>query len=583
MQREYHDMGEQKGRIGMIMTFLVIFGIVILGRLFYLQVFKHNYYQKIASVQHWAQGDIPAKRGKIYVKDEMAGGLYPLAGNQTLSLVYGAPEEMFELDKEENKIDKKNEVAEKISPLVGIEIEKLKELFDKNHTYVPIKHYLTFEEKERIKSLDLPGIFFSDEDRRYYPEQVLASQLLGYVNTEGEGKYGLEQYFDTELAGTDGQYRAEVDPGKKKIAFGNNILTPAKDGVSLVLTINRDVQAEAEKLLKESVSKFSAENGNMIVMNPDNGEIVAMANYPTYDPNKYKEVTDYKLFRNSSVVDVFEPGSIFKIITMAAGLDTKKVEPDTKYDDTGEVVLNGHKIMNSTKKAWGLVDMTFVIQESLNTGTVFVLNQIGKDVFYDYLKKFGFGIATGIEQPLEGEGRVYSPSELNDHGYATMTFGQSISVTSLQMIRSFAAIANGGKLVKPHLVSEKIYSDGKKETTDNRPTGEVISREAALKETAMMVNQVENGHGKQAKVKGYKIAGKTGTAQVAKPGGGYETGKNIGSFIGFGPADSPRFVVIVRIDSPKGIPWAESSAAPPVGKMLDFLFKYYQIPPTEAQ
>ncbi len=582
MQREYHDLGEQKGRIKTILAFLVIFSFVIIGRLFYLQVFKHQYYTKIASVQHWAQGDIPAKRGEIYVKDDMTDGLYPLATNQKLSLVFGSPSEMFILDDDENKIDKKSEVAEKLSTYINIDKDKLLSLFESNHTYVPIKHYLVFDDAEKIDKLELPGVYLTDEERRLYPEGTLASQLLGYVDSEGVGKYGLEQYFNEELSGEDGQYKAEVDLSKKKIAFGDSVLKPSTDGADLVLTINRDIQSQAEKLLKETVTKFSAENGNMIVMNPDNGEIIAMANYPTFDPNKYKEVEDYSLFRNSSVSDVFEPGSIFKIITMAAGLDTKKVEPDTEYDDKGVILLNGYKIMNSTRKAYGIVDMTFVIEESLNTGTVFVLNKIGKNIFYDYLKKFGFGTATGIEQPQEGEGKIYTPEEINDHGYATMTFGQSISTTPIQMIRSFAAIANGGKLIKPHLIAEKIFPDKHKEITDNRPIGEVMTKEATVKETKMMVSQVENGHGKSARVSGYKIAGKTGTAQVPKKdGGGYDPKKNIGSFIGFGPADSPRFVVLVKIDTPKGIPWAETSAAPPVGKMLDFLFKYYHIPPTE--
>jgi cell division protein FtsI/penicillin-binding protein 2 len=218
----------------------------------------------------------------------------------------------------------------------------------------------------------------------------------------------------------------------------------------------------------------------------------------------------------------------------------------------------------------------------LNTGTYYILTQIGKNVFYDYLKKFGFGVATGIEQPAEGIGRMFAPDELNDHGYAAMTFGQSISTTPIQMISSFAAIANGGKMIRPHLVAEKILPNGKKEETDSRPLKEVISSEAAAKELEMLVSVVEHGHGYQAKVKGYKVAGKTGTAQVPKKdGGGYDPNRNIGSFIGFGPAQSPRFVVLSKIDSPKGLAWAESSAAPVVGQMLDFLFKYYQVPPTE--
>lgn len=582
VEKIHHDSREQQTRIRFVLGFLVIFALVITGRLFWLQVIKHNYYLKVASIQHWARDVIPAKRGKIFVKDKSSdNGLYSLADNQTLYLVSVSPEEMFEETKNGDKVNKKNETADKLSLLVGIEPGKLKEIFEKNHTYLPLKHYLSFEDAEKVKNLDLSGVYIEEEQKRYYPEGSMASQVLGFVNTEGEGNYGLEQVFNEILSGVPGISKTEVDSGKKKIAFGKKVLTPAKDGGDIVLTINRDIQSKAESILKETVDKFSAENGSLIVMDPDNGEILAMANYPTYDPNNYKEVKDYGLFRNSSVTDVFEPGSIFKVITMSAGIDTKKVEPDTKYDDTGVVVLDGYKIMNSTRKAWGMVDMTFVIQESLNTGTVFVLNQIGKSSFYDYLMKFKFGHKTNIEQPSEGEGVVYKPSQTNDHGYATMSFGQGISVTSIQMISSFAAIINGGKLIQPHLVAEKLDLNGKKTVIDTRTLGSVISTESSAKLRQMMVNQVEKGHGKQSAVKGYKVGGKTGTAQVPGKNGGYDVGKNIGSFIGFGPADSPRFVVLAKIDSPKGVPWAESTAAPLSGKMLDFLFKYYQIPPTE--
>lgn len=573
VEKQTPDFGLQIGRIKFVLVFFSLFVLIVLGRLFYIQVVKNDYYIKIAATQHWANDVIQAKRGKIYVKDSMTDGLYPLADNQTMKLVFGVPEEMKD----------KNDVARRLAAVLGEDETKLRELFEKNHTYVPIKHGVAYEVSQKVTALNLEGVGQADEQVRTYPEGSLASQVLGYVDGEGEGKYGLEQYFNEELTGIPGLFKAEIDPNGKKIAFGNNVLVEPKAGTDLVLTINRDVQNQAEKIIKGTVEKFSAENGSVIVMNPDNGEVIAMANYPTFDPNKYKDIKDYKLFRNASVTDEFEPGSIFKIIIMAAGLDTKKVEPDTKYDDTGSITLNGYTIKNSTGKAWGLSTMTFVIQESLNTGVVYVLNQIGKNVFFDYMKKFGFGVKTGIEQLNEGIGKVYAPEDVNDHGYATMTFGQNITTTPIQMITSFAAIANGGKLVKPHLVAEKIFKTGKTEVTDARPIGEVLTAEAAAKEREMMVNQVENGHGKAAKVAGYKVAGKTGTAQVPRTDGkpGYDPAKNIGSFIGFGPAGSPRFVVLAKIDSPKGIPWAESSAAPVVGQMLDFLFKYYQILPTE--
>lgn len=570
-KRDYIDFSEQKSRIALVLFFVIALFIISIGRLFFLQVFRHDYYTAIANSQHWTQSIIQPRRGTIYVRDDMVGGLYPLATNKTLQLVFASPEE----------IENKDEVAQKLSSVIKIEKETIYNLLVNNHTYVLLKHRLDHETANKVEELELDGIYLSPEQTRYYPEETLASQILGYVDVEGKGNYGLEQYFDKILSGEPGMYKAEIAATGSRIAFGNQILTPAVDGFDIVLTINRDVQAEAERLVKESVDKFYAENGSVIVMNPENGEIIAMANYPNFNPNKYSEVKDIKLFRNSCVNDLYEPGSTFKVVTMAAGLDDNKIEPDSEFNDTGQLLLDGHKIMNSDRKAHGLVTMTEVLEQSLNTGTSHILELLGRKTFYKYLLKFGFSSLSGIEQPLEESGVVYKPDEVNDHTYATMTFGQSISTTPLQMITAFAAIANEGYLVKPHLVSEIVNKDGSKELTDNRPIAEVISKESAIKLTQMMISVVENGHGKQAGVKGYKVAGKTGTAQVPKEGGGYYSNKNIGSFIGFGPADSPRFVVLAKIDSPKGIPWAETSAAPIVGNMLDFLFKYYQIPPTE--
>lgn len=255
VEKPYHDSREQQKRIRFVLGFLVIFACVIIGRLFWLQMIKHNYYLKVASTQHWARDMISAKRGKIYVRDKMSPeGLYSLADNQTLYLVSVSPEEMREVKADDTVVDKKNETAEKLSAIVGIDPPKLKDIFDKNHTYIPLKHYLSFEDAEKVNKLDLAGVYVEEEQKRYYPEGSMAAQLLGYVNTEGEGNYGLEQVFNETLSGVPGIARAEVDSAKKKIAFGKKIITPAKNGGDVTLTINRDVQAEAEKNL-ERVSR----------------------------------------------------------------------------------------------------------------------------------------------------------------------------------------------------------------------------------------------------------------------------------------------------------------------------------------
>ncbi len=571
--RAQFDTCEQASRIKFLVFLFLILGLIGVGRLFHLMILKNDYYAKIASAQHWAQDIIQPRRGKIFVRDEMTGGLYPLVGNESLNLVFASPEE----------IKDKETVSERLSPVIGVEQEKILSLLEDNRIYVVLARKLDHEITEKIKSFNLKGVYFSPDPVRYYPEETLASQVLGFVDGDGLGRYGIEEFFDDHLSGEPGLYKAEIDPSGKRIAFGDSVLKDAQDGSDLVLTINRDVQQKAEELISSTVDSFSAEGGSMIVMDPNSGAIIAMANTPTYNPGNYSDVDDYNLFKNSSVSDLFEPGSIFKIATMAAGLDSGQISPETEYFDKGELVLDGHKIMNSDRRAHGLVTITEILERSLNTGTAYAMQQIGRTTFFEYLKKFGFGKITGIEQPAESSGVVHRPDEVNDHTYATMAFGQSITTTPIQIISAFATVANGGNLVKPYLVEEIINSDETVIKTDQKSSDHnIISREAVAKLKKMMIGVVDRGHGRRASVDGYKIAGKTGTAQVPRENGlGYDPNKSIGSFVGFGPAEDPKFVVLAKVDSPEGVRWAEETAAPAVGEMLDFLFKYYQVPPTE--
>lgn len=570
----YNNIQLQKKRIKILFIIIAVVGVFVFLRLFQLTILENKSYADAAKKQHWTENEVQPKRGTIYVKDPN-GDLYPLATNIKLYKAY------VDLANSSNH----DKTAENLASALKMNKDEILNLFNSSESkrYIPIKRKLSDEEVEKIKNLNDRAIGLEPENWRIYPEKELASQVLGYVNGDDNGEGGIEQYFNEELKGVPGLYKAESDSLGNKILTGRDVSVEAKDGEDVVLTINRDIQAQAELALKTAVEKNNAKDGSVIVMDPKTGSILAMANFPTYDPNNYNEVKDYSLFKNSAISDVYEPGSIFKVLTMAAGLDTKKIEPSTKFTDTGALTLNGSTIRNSDLKAHGEVTMTYVLEQSLNTGSSFVQSLLGKNLFYDYLIKFGLGMPTGIESPdgTEGTGKVYKPSEVNDHTYATMSFGQSISTTPLQMIMDFAAVANGGKLMKPHLVQERIATDGQK-TEYNPDLGrQVISPEAATKLTGMMVSVVVNGHGKQAIIKGYKVAGKTGTAQVPDPKGGYSAGKNIGSFIGFAPADSPRFVVLAKIDEPKGVAWAESTAAPIVGEILQNLLNYYQVPPTE--
>ena len=574
LMKSYHNVLIQKNRIPFVVVVLILVMVVIVGRLFYIQMYKHNYYVKAASSQHWIKDTIPAERGKIYAEDTLSGTPYILASNQSLDVVYVNPKE----------IEDKDYTASFIASVTGMKKEEILAKFDESKLYIPIKRKLDKGQSDRIRDAKLKGVGLASENWRYYPESSLAGPLLGFVNDGGVGNYGLEEYFDNILKGMPGTLSEETDNAGVKIAFGDNVSKPAVNGDDIYLTIDRYIEGEAEKLLNEAIKKYRAPSGTVIVINPKTGAILAMANSPTFDPNKYSTIKeqDYAAFKNRAVTDVYEPGSIFKVITMAAGLDTGKITPDSKYTDTGSVFLNGYKIMNSDRKAHGICSMKYVLENSLNTGSTYVEQLLGKNTFYDYLRKFGFGELTGIEMPGEGAGRINEPKDVNDHTYATMSFGQSISVTPLQMIDSFAAVANKGKMMKPYIVKKTVDATGKAEVTDQKEIRQVMSENAANDLIKMMVGVVENGHGKQARVAGYKVAGKTGTAQIPKTDGlGYEVGKNIGSFVGFAPADDAQFVVLAKIDKPQGVPWAEESAAPLVGKMLDFLLKYYQVPPTE--
>jgi len=570
---KYSRSPDAKQRIPLVIAIFVLLSFSVFIRLFYLQIIKHDDYTRVAAAQHSFKDTIPAKRGQIFAYDTISETPFLIASNQMLNLLFINPRE----------IEDKETVINKIVEITGVKTEEIAPKFDDTSAvYAILKHKLTKSQSDLITAAEMKGVYLQEENWRYYPENTLASTILGYVDDEGNGNYGIEQYSNDLLKGEDGFLNEETDTYGVKIAFGNSGSVPAVNGNDVYLTIDRYIQGMAEKTLADTLKRFSADSGQVIVMDKVTGKILALANAPVFDPNLYTTVKDYSVFKNRAVMDLYEPGSVFKAVTLAAGVDSGKITPETTYTDTGSVVLNGNAIKNSDLKAHGVCTMNYVLEMSLNTGTTFVEQLLGKDTFYDYIKKFGFGEKTGIEFDGEAAGKVYKPSELNDHGYATVSFGQSISSTPLQMLQAYAVISNDGKMMKPYIIDKTVDEKGKETKTQSEEVRTVISESAASDMKKMLVGVVQNGHGKQAGVKGYKIAGKTGTAQVIKADGtGYEDGKNIGTFVGFPVAEGANFVVLAKIDNPKGVQWAESTAAPVVGTMLDFLLKYYQIPPTE--
>jgi cell division protein FtsI/penicillin-binding protein 2 len=430
------------------------------------------------------------------------------------------------------------------------------------------------------------GLGQQGRDYRYYPEKNIGANILGFVALEddddliGQGRYGLEGSFDDILMGRAGSVKGERSANQVIILQGRDYQQQV-NGSDLILTIDRSIQNMACTKLSAAVIKNQADSGSVVVIEPQTGAILAMCSAPDFDPNNFQLVKDLRQFNNQPTFEAYEPGSIFKAITMAIGVDQGKVTPQTTYNDLGSVKVGSDIINNSDLKGRGVVNMVRVLQDSLNTGMVYVLRQLGVDSFRAGVKKFGFGQPTGIELESESAGSLSNlyqkfGEEINT---ATASFGQGINVTTLQMAMAFGALANEGKLMRPYLLEEIVKPDGTRVKTEPQLIRQVVSPQAARTVGGMLVNVVEDGHGKKAGVDGYYVAGKTGTAQVPRQDGrGYLTNVNIGSFAGYAPVEKPAFVMVVRIDHPRGVVWAESSAAPLFGEIANFILKYKQIP-----
>ncbi len=592
--RKIKTRNRKDNRLNIVLAVIFLFNILIAARLFNLQIVNGEFFQKIAEGQHNISQKLIPKRGKILLENPNNVELYPIAINQDLALVYADP----------RKIENPEEAAKKLLEILNpIWKEKLAEdceqgeldkilkekeddlrtkLAKKKDPYEVLAKKITEEQLNMILGLKIEGINYNSESFRYYAEGEILSQITGFVSysqAEPNGQYGIEGYFNELLKGKQGSLFSEKDARGYLIFSKNSEIISAQDGADIVLTIDRAVQFKVCEELKKSIEQHSADSGSVIVINPSSGAVIAMCSVPFYDANFYNKA-DIDLFNNTIISSQYEPGSIFKAITMAAGLDSGAVNPDTVYNDEGCVKIGVETICNSDLKAHGRQTMANVLEGSLNTGVIFVARKAGRDIFRKQVEDFGFGNPTGIELSSEEGGNISALNKKNEIYMATASFGQGVAVTSLQMVSAFAAIANNGKLMKPYLVKSIINSGGPRKDTKPVEIRQVISKRTAILLSAMLVLVVENGHGKRAGVEGYYVAGKTGTAQVPKKfGKGYEEDQTIGLFAGFAPVDNPRFAMLVKIDNPKDVIWAESTAAPLFGRLAKFILDYYQVEP----
>jgi cell division protein FtsI/penicillin-binding protein 2 len=564
-----------KSRSVFLYIFFLIFTAAVIARLFSLQILNHEVYQALADNQHQLFEKLVPVRGEISIAEGQGGKTVSVVTNIEKNLVYGVPPE----------IGDKTGTAAKLSVILGVpKNEILAKISDNSRKWVAIQKELPEDVSLSIQKLKLAGIYLEAQTYRTYPEGAFASQILGFLgNKDGQpaGQYGIEEYFNSALGGKAGSLKLDKDLSGAWITTGLHNLQPAQDGADITLTIDRAIQFKAEQILKDTVEKYQADNASMVIISPKTGAVLGMATYPTFDPNSFNTVTDQAVYRNRAVSDAYEPGSVFKAVTMAAGLEAGAITPDTTYEDTGSITLNGFTIRNALNKVHGVQTMTQVLEQSINTGAIYAEQHTGNQQFADMVKNFGFGAVSGVTLPAESSGNIASLSKSGDVFYATAAFGQGITVTPFQLAAAYAAIANQGKLMKPFIVQSISYADGHTDTTQPQEVRQVISPKTAAMLSAMLVSVVELGHGEHAQVPGYYMAGKTGTAQVARTDGkGYDPNTNIGTFAGFGPVEDPAFAIVVKVYNPKAAQFAEISAAPAFGLMAQFLVNYFQIPPT---
>jgi len=529
-------------RINLILAVFLIFGSAILAKLFYIQVIRGDYYKALARGMFNLEEQVIGERGEVYFK-----GGEPLAINMDWPLVFASPSEITD----------KQATAEKVAEVLSLDKEPLLEKLGKDNIYELIKKRITDEESQKIKDLDLKGIYLGKEKGRYYPQEAFASQLIGFLDNNLEGQYGIEGYYNDDLKGRRNQ-----------------------KGKDLVLTVDYYIQFKAEELLAKAKENLNIEGGEIIVIDSNNGEILALANFPNFNPNQYSSISDFSIFKNGATQEIFEPGSVFKPITMSSALEEGKITPETTYIDTGSVKIGGYTIYNYGNRTWGEQSMIQVLEKSINTGAVFAQKKLGNNQFLKYIERFSFFRPTGIDLD-----EVYSENKEFKKGYeinfATASFGQGIEVTPIQLIRAYTAIANEGKIVKPFVIKEIIDGDAVAEIKPVIPEESVISAKTANQVSAMLVSVIENGYSKSAGIPGYYVAGKTGTAQVSYAALGIKksgySDKTWQSFIGFAPAFNPQFIVLVKLNNPEA-KTAEYSAAPIFQELARSILDYYQIP-----
>ncbi len=563
-------------RLYLVLLTVVLFMGSIGARLVSFQVLRGADLELSARQERFSDRPVPARRGAIY---DRHGAV----------LASTVPADRLEVDltrieeKDDEGLGRALAGPLEVSPqeILGV----LRRARQQGQNWIQLKRHLTPAQSEGVQSLQpkWPCIIRTPEPRRVYPNGDFAAHLLGFANWDLAGVYGVESAYNDDLAGRPGRMRAELDVTGQVIAVVDHQIESPVDGLDAVLTIDGGVQRVVEQQLEAAIKSQNASGGTAIVMDAQTGAIVALANRPSFDPNRF-EGSDLGVFANPAVSGLYEPGSTFKVLTVAIGLETGAVNTNTVfYDGPGYLMIDGYPIRNAQGAVYGSETISEILQHSSNLGSAFIAGKVGPDRFYAKLREFGIGSPTGIDLPGEEHGLVNwaDAPDWRPINLTTNAFGQGITVTPIQMVTAVAAAVNGGRLMRPYVVKELRQGDRVVRTNEPQMVRQVISPQVSRQVVGMMTEVVDNVSYRYVEVPGYAVGAKSGTAQIPAAGGGYELGdRTIGSMIGVGPTENPRFVVYVKIDRPQKDPWGVHIAGPPTRQILLDLFTLYGIPPT---
>lgn len=568
-----------KNFLGALILLIILAFTASICRLFWLQIVSGADLSGKLSNQISSMRVLTSPRGSIYDRNGKE-----LAVSLLTKSLYVNPYEMAHVnEKKVADTSHQKKAAELLAPILNRPIDELFAVFTMDRYFVWLARTLEPAQHERIRQVikehNLRGLHFLDEGKRYYPQGKTAAHILGFVGTDDKGLEGLELAYDALLSGAAEQLEVSLDGAGRPL--NDSVFTkfnPAKLH-KLYLTIDHNVQYVVERALDTALQKTQVQGASVIVMDPKTGEIIAMSNRPTFDPNIYYKFSQ-KNFSNRSVTYIYEPGSTFKPIVVGAAIEDKLIRAQDSFYDTGSMVVGDRVIKNWDNEANGAVNYEFVLANSLNTGMVHISMQLGAKRMNHYAQLFGLGKPTGIELPGEEHGILFDTESMLPINLATMSIGQGLAVTPIQLIRTIATIANEGVMVQPHIVKRIERSDGVLIMEKGAlPTTRVLSRETAAEIRRIMEIVIETGGGKAAKIPGYRIAGKTGTAQkLNAAGNGYEYGAYIASFTGFAPANDPRFVVLVMLDNPQGAFYGSQIAAPVFKEVMEQLLSLAEVP-----